>query len=166
MTTIHSHILNKSQMLVDLLSSVKGVLLKVPERHWPYRPSQKKKKNVFPPLTMCFQPNHALTHSYMTKSWKLNGLPLVFPFSLSKFYKPLPLNGACSRLIPFLVRGKLFLILCVVSSSSHKIPADCCAVAKQLMITSNPMPEEPVPLEEELAEGLRRQEVKNAESVA
>uniref|UniRef100_A0A671Y3T0 Proteasome activator subunit 4 n=1 Tax=Sparus aurata TaxID=8175 RepID=A0A671Y3T0_SPAAU len=46
------------------------------------------------------------------------------------------------------------------------IPADCCAVAKQLMITSSPTPEDPVPSEEELAEGLKRQEVKNAESVA
>lgn len=74
--------------------------------------------------------------------------------------------GACSSVIPFLVPGQLFLILYVVSSSSFKIPADCCSVAKQLMITSSPMPEDPVPSEDELAEGLKRQEVKNAESVA
>uniref|UniRef100_A0A665WZ29 Proteasome activator subunit 4a n=1 Tax=Echeneis naucrates TaxID=173247 RepID=A0A665WZ29_ECHNA len=46
------------------------------------------------------------------------------------------------------------------------IPAGCCVVAKQLMITGNPCPDSPVPSEEEIAEGLKRQEVKNSESVA
>uniref|UniRef100_A0A8D3EDD9 Proteasome activator subunit 4 n=1 Tax=Scophthalmus maximus TaxID=52904 RepID=A0A8D3EDD9_SCOMX len=45
------------------------------------------------------------------------------------------------------------------------IPAECCAVAKQLMITGNPFPEDPVPSEEESADGLKRQELKNSESV-
>uniref|UniRef100_A0A8C2WJH7 Proteasome activator subunit 4 n=1 Tax=Cyclopterus lumpus TaxID=8103 RepID=A0A8C2WJH7_CYCLU len=45
------------------------------------------------------------------------------------------------------------------------IPGECCAVAKQLMITGNPVPKEPVPPEEEAAEGLKRQELKNLESV-
>uniref|UniRef100_UPI0037E73473 proteasome activator complex subunit 4A n=1 Tax=Semicossyphus pulcher TaxID=241346 RepID=UPI0037E73473 len=45
------------------------------------------------------------------------------------------------------------------------IPGECCAVAKQLMITGNPPPVEPVPSEEEAAEGLKRQELKNSESV-
>uniref|UniRef100_A0A8C9XF59 Proteasome activator subunit 4 n=1 Tax=Sander lucioperca TaxID=283035 RepID=A0A8C9XF59_SANLU len=45
------------------------------------------------------------------------------------------------------------------------IPGECCAVAKQLMITGNPVPKEPVPSEEEVAEGLNRQELKNSESV-
>uniref|UniRef100_A0A7N6BDN1 Proteasome activator subunit 4 n=1 Tax=Anabas testudineus TaxID=64144 RepID=A0A7N6BDN1_ANATE len=45
------------------------------------------------------------------------------------------------------------------------IPDGCCAVAKQLMITGNPFPEHPVPSEEETAEGVKRQELKNAESV-
>lgn len=38
-------------------------------------------------------------------------------------------------------------------------------MAKQLMITGNPFPEEPVPSEEETAEGLNRQELKNSESI-
>uniref|UniRef100_A0AAQ4QJM9 Proteasome activator subunit 4a n=1 Tax=Gasterosteus aculeatus aculeatus TaxID=481459 RepID=A0AAQ4QJM9_GASAC len=41
----------------------------------------------------------------------------------------------------------------------------CCAVANQLMITGNPVPKEPVPSEEEAADGLKRQESKNFESV-
>ncbi|KAG7241635.1 hypothetical protein INR49_025411 [Caranx melampygus] len=45
------------------------------------------------------------------------------------------------------------------------IPAACCAVAKQLMITGNPFPVDPVPSEEEVAEGVKRQELKNSESV-
>ncbi|KAA8583909.1 hypothetical protein FQN60_015117 [Etheostoma spectabile] len=45
------------------------------------------------------------------------------------------------------------------------IPGECCAVAKQLMITGNPVPKEPVPSEDEVAEGLNRQELKNSESV-
>ncbi|KAG8000039.1 Proteasome activator complex subunit 4A [Nibea albiflora] len=45
------------------------------------------------------------------------------------------------------------------------IPAECCAVAKQLMITGNPLPEVPVPSEEEAADGLKRQGIKNSESV-
>ncbi|KAE8280512.1 Proteasome activator complex subunit 4B [Larimichthys crocea] len=45
------------------------------------------------------------------------------------------------------------------------VPAECCAVAKQLMITGNPFPKDPVPSEEEAAEGLKRQEIKNSESV-
>ncbi|XP_076019061.1 proteasome activator complex subunit 4A isoform X2 [Genypterus blacodes] len=49
--------------------------------------------------------------------------------------------------------------------TDFSIPAECCAVSKQLMVTGNPIPEEPVPSEEELAEGLRRQELKNSESV-
>lgn len=38
-------------------------------------------------------------------------------------------------------------------------------MAKQLMITGNPLPEESVLSEEEAAEGLKRQELKNSESV-
>ncbi|TKS85439.1 Proteasome activator complex subunit 4A [Collichthys lucidus] len=45
------------------------------------------------------------------------------------------------------------------------VPAECCAVAKQLMITGNPFPKDPVPSEEEAAEGLKRQATKNSESV-
>ncbi|XP_075933535.1 proteasome activator complex subunit 4A isoform X1 [Anarhichas minor] len=45
------------------------------------------------------------------------------------------------------------------------IPGECCAVAKQLMITGNPVPKEAVPSEEEAADGLKRQELKNSESV-
>uniref|UniRef100_A0AAQ4Q9D5 Proteasome activator subunit 4a n=1 Tax=Gasterosteus aculeatus aculeatus TaxID=481459 RepID=A0AAQ4Q9D5_GASAC len=45
------------------------------------------------------------------------------------------------------------------------IPGECCAVANQLMITGNPVPKEPVPSEEEAADGLKRQESKNFESV-
>lgn len=33
------------------------------------------------------------------------------------------------------------------------------------MTTGNPLPEEPVPSEEEVADGLRRQELKNKESI-
>ncbi|XP_034040183.1 proteasome activator complex subunit 4A isoform X2 [Thalassophryne amazonica] len=45
------------------------------------------------------------------------------------------------------------------------IPDDCCAVARQLMITGNPPSKEPVPSEQEVAEGLRKQELKNSESI-
>uniref|UniRef100_A0A669EMM0 Proteasome activator subunit 4a n=1 Tax=Oreochromis niloticus TaxID=8128 RepID=A0A669EMM0_ORENI len=45
------------------------------------------------------------------------------------------------------------------------IPGECCDLAKQIMITGNPLPEELVPSEEEVAEGLKRQELKNSESV-
>ncbi len=38
-------------------------------------------------------------------------------------------------------------------------------MAKQLMITGNPLSEDPVPAEEEVAKGLNRQELKNSESV-
>ncbi len=38
-------------------------------------------------------------------------------------------------------------------------------MAKQLMITGNPLAEDPVPSEEEAAEALKRQEIKNSESV-
>uniref|UniRef100_A0A4W6E8I3 Proteasome activator subunit 4 n=1 Tax=Lates calcarifer TaxID=8187 RepID=A0A4W6E8I3_LATCA len=39
----------------------------------------------------------------------------------------------------------------------------CCAVAKQLMITGNPFSEDPVPSEEETAQGLKKQELKNSD---
>ncbi|XP_041866071.1 proteasome activator complex subunit 4A isoform X1 [Melanotaenia boesemani] len=42
---------------------------------------------------------------------------------------------------------------------------DCCAVANQLMTTGSPFPEEPVPSETDAKEGLKRQEIKNSESV-
>lgn len=45
------------------------------------------------------------------------------------------------------------------------IPSECCAVAKQLMVTGNPLSAEPVPSDENVAEGLQRQELKNSESV-
>ncbi|KAM7385735.1 hypothetical protein PAMP_001796 [Pampus punctatissimus] len=45
------------------------------------------------------------------------------------------------------------------------IPGDCCDVAKKLMVTGNPFPKEPVVSEEEAAEGLKRQDLKNSESV-
>lgn len=38
-------------------------------------------------------------------------------------------------------------------------------MAKQLMITGNPFSEDPVPSEEETAQGLKKQELKNSESV-
>lgn len=38
-------------------------------------------------------------------------------------------------------------------------------MAKQLMITGNPFPKDPVPSEEEAEEGVKRQELKNSESV-
>ncbi|MEQ2220323.1 Proteasome activator complex subunit 4A, partial [Ilyodon furcidens] len=45
------------------------------------------------------------------------------------------------------------------------IPEDCCAVAKLLMTTGSPFPEEPVPSEEESENGLKRQQLKNSEAV-
>ncbi|KAM9803831.1 proteasome activator complex subunit 4A [Neosynchiropus ocellatus] len=45
------------------------------------------------------------------------------------------------------------------------VPDECFVVSKQLMVAGHPFPEEPVPSEEDVAEGLRRQEVKNSESV-
>ncbi|KAM6956793.1 proteasome activator complex subunit 4A [Aplochiton taeniatus] len=45
------------------------------------------------------------------------------------------------------------------------IPEECCAVAKQLMVTSCPFPKTSVPSEEEVTEGLQRQELKNSEAV-
>ncbi|XP_029305181.1 proteasome activator complex subunit 4A isoform X1 [Cottoperca gobio] len=45
------------------------------------------------------------------------------------------------------------------------IAGECCVVAKQLMTTGNPVPNEPVPPEEEVAESVKRQELKNSESV-
>uniref|UniRef100_A0A3B4GPM2 Proteasome activator subunit 4 n=1 Tax=Pundamilia nyererei TaxID=303518 RepID=A0A3B4GPM2_9CICH len=45
------------------------------------------------------------------------------------------------------------------------IPGECCDVAKQIMTTGNPLPKEDVPSEEEVAQGLKRQELKNSESV-
>uniref|UniRef100_A0A3Q3VQG8 Proteasome activator subunit 4 n=1 Tax=Mola mola TaxID=94237 RepID=A0A3Q3VQG8_MOLML len=45
------------------------------------------------------------------------------------------------------------------------IPIECCAVAKQLMITENPCPKDPIPSEQEVAEGLKRQEAKSSDSV-
>uniref|UniRef100_A0AAX7SGS9 Proteasome activator subunit 4 n=1 Tax=Astatotilapia calliptera TaxID=8154 RepID=A0AAX7SGS9_ASTCA len=44
------------------------------------------------------------------------------------------------------------------------IPGECCDVAKQIMTTGNPLPKEDVPSEEEVAQGLKRQELKNSES--
>lgn len=38
-------------------------------------------------------------------------------------------------------------------------------MAKQIMTTGNPLPKEHVPCEEEVAQGLKRQELKNSESV-
>uniref|UniRef100_A0A4W6E6W6 Proteasome activator subunit 4 n=1 Tax=Lates calcarifer TaxID=8187 RepID=A0A4W6E6W6_LATCA len=49
--------------------------------------------------------------------------------------------------------------------TDFSIPDECCAVAKQLMITGNPFSEDPVPSEEETAQGLKKQELKNSESV-
>ncbi|KAM3863185.1 LOW QUALITY PROTEIN: proteasome activator complex subunit 4A [Diretmus argenteus] len=43
------------------------------------------------------------------------------------------------------------------------IPDECCAVAQKLMVTGKPFPEEPVPSEEDVAEGLKRQELKNSD---
>lgn len=45
------------------------------------------------------------------------------------------------------------------------IPSECCAVAKQLMVTGAPLPSDPVPTDQDLSEGLQRQEQKNDESV-
>eukprot|EP00064_Thunnus_orientalis_P007411 superscaffoldBa00000821_g7431 len=45
------------------------------------------------------------------------------------------------------------------------IPGECCDVAKQLMVTGSPFPKEPVLSAEEAAEGLKRQDAKNFESV-
>uniref|UniRef100_A0A667ZGH3 Proteasome activator subunit 4 n=1 Tax=Myripristis murdjan TaxID=586833 RepID=A0A667ZGH3_9TELE len=45
------------------------------------------------------------------------------------------------------------------------IDFSCCTVAQKLMITGNPLSEESVPTEEDIAEGIRRQELKNSESV-
>ncbi|KAL3050189.1 hypothetical protein OYC64_012265 [Pagothenia borchgrevinki] len=45
------------------------------------------------------------------------------------------------------------------------IEGECSTVAKRLMITGNPLPKEPVPSEEEVAEGVKKQELKNAECV-
>ncbi|KAM9847519.1 proteasome activator complex subunit 4A [Aulostomus maculatus] len=45
------------------------------------------------------------------------------------------------------------------------IPAGCSDVAKQLMVTGNPSPKDPVPSEDEAAEGQQKQELKNSESV-
>ncbi|XP_072293387.1 proteasome activator complex subunit 4A isoform X1 [Eucyclogobius newberryi] len=45
------------------------------------------------------------------------------------------------------------------------IPSECCVVAKQLMVTAAPVPSEPVPTDLDVAEGLKRQEQKNTESV-
>uniref|UniRef100_A0A3Q0SVQ3 Proteasome activator subunit 4 n=1 Tax=Amphilophus citrinellus TaxID=61819 RepID=A0A3Q0SVQ3_AMPCI len=46
------------------------------------------------------------------------------------------------------------------------IPDECCAVAKQIMTTGNPLPEELVSSEEEVAECLKRQELKNTDFVS
>uniref|UniRef100_A0A673CDK3 Proteasome activator subunit 4a n=1 Tax=Sphaeramia orbicularis TaxID=375764 RepID=A0A673CDK3_9TELE len=43
------------------------------------------------------------------------------------------------------------------------IPAECCAVANQLMVTGNPPPTEPVPTDDEIAEGVKKQKLKNTE---
>ncbi|CAK6951662.1 proteasome activator complex subunit 4A isoform X1 [Scomber scombrus] len=45
------------------------------------------------------------------------------------------------------------------------IPGECCDVAKQLMVTGSPFPKDPPPSEEEAAEGLKRQGLKNSDSV-
>ncbi|XP_061602006.1 proteasome activator complex subunit 4A isoform X1 [Cololabis saira] len=45
------------------------------------------------------------------------------------------------------------------------VPDECCAVAKQLMTTGNPFPDDHVPTEDEAAEGLNRQQLKNTESI-
>ncbi|XP_061914340.1 proteasome activator complex subunit 4A [Entelurus aequoreus] len=45
------------------------------------------------------------------------------------------------------------------------IPVESCDVAKQLMVTGNPLPKDPVPSEEETAEGVKRQQLKNLESI-
>ncbi|KAF3842217.1 hypothetical protein F7725_024168 [Dissostichus mawsoni] len=45
------------------------------------------------------------------------------------------------------------------------IEGECSTVAKRLMINGNPLPKEPVPSEEEVAEGVKKQELKNAECV-
>uniref|UniRef100_A0A4W6E6W0 Proteasome activator subunit 4 n=1 Tax=Lates calcarifer TaxID=8187 RepID=A0A4W6E6W0_LATCA len=47
--------------------------------------------------------------------------------------------------------------------TDFSIPDECCAVAKQLMITGNPFSEDPVPSEEETAQGLKKQELKNSD---
>uniref|UniRef100_A0A3Q2Y0U2 Proteasome activator subunit 4 n=1 Tax=Hippocampus comes TaxID=109280 RepID=A0A3Q2Y0U2_HIPCM len=44
------------------------------------------------------------------------------------------------------------------------IPEETCCVAKQLMVTGNPLPKEPVPSEEETSRGVKRQDLKNFES--
>ncbi|XP_034148171.1 proteasome activator complex subunit 4A isoform X3 [Esox lucius] len=45
------------------------------------------------------------------------------------------------------------------------IPANCNALAVQLLTSGKPLPQDPVPSEEEEAEGLRKQEEKNLDSV-
>ncbi|KAK7902167.1 hypothetical protein WMY93_018936 [Mugilogobius chulae] len=45
------------------------------------------------------------------------------------------------------------------------IPSECCSVAAQLMVTAAPVPSEPVPTDENISEGLQKQEQKNTESV-
>ncbi|XP_011482882.1 proteasome activator complex subunit 4 isoform X2 [Oryzias latipes] len=45
------------------------------------------------------------------------------------------------------------------------IPDECCALAKKLMTAGNPLPQALMPSEEEEAEGLKRQKLKNSESV-
>lgn len=46
-----------------------------------------------------------------------------------------------------------------------KIPSECCTVAKELMISGNPCPLDPVLSEDNVEEGLKKQEQKNTESV-
>ncbi|XP_054654643.1 proteasome activator complex subunit 4A [Dunckerocampus dactyliophorus] len=48
---------------------------------------------------------------------------------------------------------------------NFSIPVESCDVAKQLMVTGNPLPKDPVPSEEETSEGVKRQQLKNSESV-
>ncbi|XP_016892945.1 proteasome activator complex subunit 4A isoform X2 [Cynoglossus semilaevis] len=45
------------------------------------------------------------------------------------------------------------------------IPDECCNLAKKLWVTGNPIPKDPLPSDDEIAEGLKRQELKNSEAV-